>query len=283
MFDTFGVSAYHNRNVLGKGVKILVIDTGCAFSNLSANHGLAVSSIISAPDNTHGLVGVAPDATVSIIDVKDPGSIPVDVVIQAIATGVKENVDIISISLGTSDAFSPLQDIIREAHQKGILVFAATGNSGEMGYEFPAAYDHVISVASVNSSRQPSPFNTRNDAVAVFAPGEDIKLPVGNSLMKFTGTSFATPFAAGMAALILCEARTQGRKRIPRDEMVVTLRNDEHLALNCRDHAFGMDGPGCGTNPVKANVTEPSKQNLLPLVVVVLLLAMCAWFIMEIK
>ena len=284
LFDAFGVSPYHSRGITGQGVHMLVIDTGCAFSNLSANHGLAVSSIISAPQNSHGLVGIAPHATVKIIDVRDPGSIPVDVVIDAIATGIRDNVDIISISLGTSDAFEPLQDIIRDAHAKGILVFAATGNSGEMGYEFPAAYEHVISVASINVSRQPSPFNTRNDAVAVFAPGEDIKLPVGDALVGFTGTSFATPFAAGVAALVLCDARTRGVVRISRDDMVRTLRDADHLDLNCNDHTFATDGPKCfGAAPLPRRVYEKSKPSVSIVIIIIVLLATCIGFVMEIK
>ena len=200
LFHEFGVAAYHARGIRGQGVSMMIIDTGCG-----KGHGLAVSSIVSE--------GIAPDASIDLADVIDPTSIPIDAVIDAIQRGVDLNVDIISISLGTDDAFGPMQDVLRDAHEKGILVFAAAGNSGERGYEFPAAYDRVISVASINSARQPSQFNTRNDAVAVFAPGENIRLP--SSTDSFSGTSFATPFAAGLAALVLSERRLQGMHLFP--------------------------------------------------------------------
>ena len=168
LFHEFGIAAYHARGIRGQGVSMMVIDTGCGKGK--STHGLAVSSIISSND------GIAPAADIDLADVIDPSSIPIDVVIDAIRHGIELDVDIISISLGTDDAFGPMQDALRDAHDRGILVFAAAGNSGERGYEFPAAYDRVISVASINSARQPSLFNTRNDAVAVFAPGENIRL-----------------------------------------------------------------------------------------------------------
>jgi subtilisin family serine protease len=270
LFHEFGVAAYHARGIRGQGVSMMVIDTGCG-----KGHGLAVSSIISD--------GIAPDASIDLADVIDPSSIPIDSVIDAIKRGVDLDVDIISISLGTEDAFGPMQDVLREAHDKGILVFAAAGNSGERGYEFPAAYDRVISVASINSARQPSLFNTRNDAVAVFAPGENIRLAL--SPEAFSGTSFATPFAAGLAALVLSERRSAEPRKVPirlsRKEMVATLRNQDHLDLNCEDHTFAVDGPSCfgGGPPRSAKAKESSIQVPIAFAMLILLLCAGAWLI----
>jgi len=195
-------------------------------------------------DESVNIPGIAPEANVTVADVHDPSSIPINVVLEAMKKGIDTPVDIMCISLGTSDPWGPMQEMVSRAAQKGILVFAAAGNSGERGYEFPAACHDAISVASMNSARQPSPFNTKNDAVVVFAPGEKLRLPTGpdGALQEFTGTSFATPFAAGLAALVLSARRLEGNsKSLTRREMVDTLRDPFHFHLNCSDHTYVMD------------------------------------------
>jgi subtilisin family serine protease len=243
LFDQFGITRYHANNVRGQGVSILIIDTGLERTNSGNVHGLAVASLISGDD---GVEGIAPESDVDVVDVHDPSSIPIQVVIDAIRKGVEKDVDIICISLGTNDPWGPLQEVVSRAASQGILVFAAAGNSGERGYEFPAACYDAISVGSMNASRQPSPFNTKNDAVVVFAPGEKLRLPTGahGSLQEFTGTSFATPFAAGLAALVLSAKRAESHSpglRMKRREMVDTLRGLDHFGLNCTDHTYVME------------------------------------------
>lgn len=243
LFDQFGVTKYHARGIRGQGVSVLIIDTGIERSASSNVHGLAVASLISGDS---GVTGIAPDAVVEVADVHDPSSIPITIVIDAMKRGIDRGVDIMCISLGTNDPWAPLQEVVSLAANRGILVFAAAGNSGERGYEFPAACHDAIAVASMNSGRRPSPFNTKNDAVVVFAPGEKLRLPTGEhgSLQEFTGTSFATPFAAGLAALILSAKRletTDSSLRMKRRDMIDDLRNPEHFGLNCTDHTYVMD------------------------------------------
>ena len=208
-------------------------------------HGLAVRSLIQAPANPHGLVGIAPDATLTLVDVHDASSIPIDLLISAMRRGVEDGIDIMSISLGTNDSFEPLQTVIDFAHENGVLIFAAAGNSGLRAYEYPASCFKAIGVGSVNVARQPSGFNTKNDAVAVFAPGEKLTLlGPGGELKEYTGTSFSTPFAAGLAALILAAAREESgdkAKRMTRREMIDALRDPRHFNLNCDLHTYVMD------------------------------------------
>jgi len=273
------VSRYHAMGVRGSGVKIVVVDTGTedmktpwAGKLRTPKHGLAVSSILLGVDGH--FEGIAPEAQVEVIDLQTSKNIPISAVIKAIEAAIHTGVDILSISLGTSDSWGPMQALIDKAVSKNILVFAAAGNSGDRGYEYPSACLGAISVASINQARQPSPFNTRNDATVVFAPGEQLSLPVGNGeLAEFNGTSFATPFAAGLAALVLSKARSEKKEFVSRREMIDTLRSEDHLGLNCTTHTYVME-PTCteiknSVQPIKPKSTALS---LLLLVLLTLVL-----------
>lgn len=250
LFDEFGVNKYHAKGLFGTGIKILIVDTGMnARKDLLAGaepnlHGYAVRCLIKAPANSHGLLGIAPEADLTLVDVYDKHAIPIDLLLIALRKAIDNKVDIISISLGTPDSYEPLQNLIDEAAEKGILIFAAAGNSGSRAYEYPASCFSAIAVGSVNVARQPSDFNTRNDSVVVFAPGERLRLPTGHDgeLEEYNGTSFSTPWAAGLACLVLQNARLQDPDaKLTRRQMIDILRNPDHLDLNCEQHTYVMD------------------------------------------
>jgi hypothetical protein len=229
LYDTFGVTDYHARNVFGNNVSIYIIDTGLQLNQDLANvivedfsgtlgstssHGSAVAALVSAPRNEYGIVGIAPEATVYLADVDDSNSNIWDsYVAQALYSAYLRNVDIISISLSTATPSPLMHNAIQLCVDAGILVFAAAGNSGRTVYEYPASFPGVISVASCSLSKTWSSFNTRNDHISVVAPGEGWKLPTQTGLQVFSGTSFACPFAAAMAALDLSERRPRNDLR----------------------------------------------------------------------
>jgi subtilisin family serine protease len=268
LFPEFGVKAYHQAGVYGSGVSVYLIDTGLtnaadglqnvkmrSVANPMApkhSHGSFVASIIAARPN-NGLSGIAPEAQLYLADVSSSnGTIYTSGLVKAIRDATELRVDIISISLGTSVYDQALEDAVKDAVRHGALVLAASGNCSCRAYEFPSACDAAISVASMDSARRVSPFNTRNDAVAVFAPGQNISVP--GAPTRLSGTSFAVPFATGLLALELSRRRQEACKEpMTRTQAIEFLRST--LGLDCAVHTYAAHGL-CVPSPREPTTAE---------------------------
>ncbi len=127
-------------------------------------------------------------------------------VISAIYEAVDNySCDVINMSLGVSRDLYSLRMAVDYAVSKGVLVVAAVGNDGTTDERYPAAYDSVIGVGSMNKRGSVSDFSQKNNSVFVSAPGEDIaSLDYSSSTgcIRGDGTSFAAPYAAAAAIFL---------------------------------------------------------------------------------
>ncbi len=170
-------------------------------------HGSMVAGIIGATtDNGIGIAGGAWDCDIVMMHTMgSSGYCPVSYIAAAIfdAIGIY-GADVINISAGTIDALT-LTEAIQYADQQGVIVVASAGNNGDTTYNYPAAYDEVISVGSVDKNNKISWFSQRNDKVTVVAPGQSV-VSLTNSANGYafgSGTSFAAPYVTALAALAL--------------------------------------------------------------------------------
>jgi subtilisin family serine protease len=117
-------------------------------------------------------------------------------------------VDIINMSFGWSGIDDDIRTAIGFARSQDVLMFASTSNFGitkAVDILYPASAPEVISVDAADGLGNPLALNPKSDAdtekTRFTAPGEGIASPISTVLDK--GTSFASPIAAGVAALIL--------------------------------------------------------------------------------
>lgn len=125
---------------------------------------------------------------------------------DAIAYAADLGAHVINCSWGGPGIDPGAQDIIDYATGKGSLVVAASGNDGlnnDAYLQSPSSLDGVLSVGSHNSGNRVSNFSNYGTNVTLYAPGENILSTAhGNQYRAASGTSFASPLAAGVAGLV---------------------------------------------------------------------------------
>ena len=173
----------------------------------SVNHGTPVAGVIGAVGNNNiGVTGINWQVSLANLGV-DTGGVPsLSAVIEAINYARIYNMHVVNLSL-TVPASSLLESAIR--NYRGLVVAAAGNNSRDNDRfpSFPANYNfpNVVSVASTDSADRLSSFsNWGQRTVHIAAPGSRILTTLGtNGYGLIDGTSFASPYVAGVAALIL--------------------------------------------------------------------------------
>ena len=171
-----------------------------------------------------------------------------------IDAGMKRLIDlgvkVINMSFGTpesmldADAPRPHEEIVRYAIARGVILIAASGNSGLTEQYFPAAHEGVISVGAIDRTLRPTGFSTRDERVAVCAPGRDILTCGLTGYQYASGTSFAAPHVAAICALLASHAQ---RRAWPLDG------EDARRILIATARPFAEAGvTGCGAGVVDA-------------------------------
>jgi subtilisin family serine protease len=173
-------------------------------------HGTHVAGIVAAVDNNIGVIGVAPEAhlwAVKVLDRKGGGY--VSDVIAGIKWSKDNGIQVINMSLGTSSDIQSLHDAVDAAYNAGIVIVAAAGNSGDGDGTtneviYPAKYSTVIAVAATSSDDSTPYWSAEGAEVEIAAPGVSIRSTwKSGGYDTISGTSMASPHAAGTVALLL--------------------------------------------------------------------------------
>jgi thermitase len=196
--DCAGVRSY---GILGLFADPTLVDGNCVDDNGHGTHVAGTAAAIA--NNGLGVAGVSIDSPLASCKALDAnGSGAVAGIVNCIGYLAANGAKVISMSLGTTADSTTLRDAIAAASSDALIV-AAAGNGGNSTPNYPAAYSEVVSVAATDNRDQRASFSTFNADVEVAAPGVDI-LSTWNDggYNVISGTSMATPHAAGVAAVI---------------------------------------------------------------------------------
>ncbi|MBN8865937.1 MAG: S8 family serine peptidase [Solirubrobacterales bacterium] len=257
------IRAWHNLRRAGRpgaaGVRIAVLDTGIAYRNLgrrfkrspdlSANrflpgydfvqrdrlpldlngHGTHVASTIGEQtDNRRGLTGIAYRSKLIPVRVMDSNG---DGDTADIAAGIRwatrheARIITMSLNFGCGVSVPPVEEALREAWRKGIVLVGSSGNKGsETCPSLPATAPEVISVGGTTESGCVATYSFPSAAIDIAAPGggRDRPCPYGSRnrpIMQvgmvardpswfgietgWVGTSMAAAHVAGAAAAVI--------------------------------------------------------------------------------
>lgn len=226
----------------GKGITVMVIDTGYTdhpdlngammvaksrsflkhepLINDLNGHSSHCCGIIGARNNDIGMVGVAPECNIITLKVLgSDGTGGFDAIRNALKYAIEVKPDVISMSLGSHSYDTEMHNLIKQLHKMNIPVIAAAGNDGKKQIgrhvidtiNYPAKYPEVICVAAFDKYGYPAGFNSYgSDNIDFSAPGVDIYSTwINHEYVSISGTSMATPFVAGLVALLLAKHRKQ--------------------------------------------------------------------------
>jgi hypothetical protein len=175
----------------------------------SEYHGTSVASVVAAPANGVGVVGVYPQAVLRSYDAAPAGDITLATIVEGLDIASRAGAGVINLSLGGPFQSDILEAMVAVAYGRGSLVVAASGNSRQEGSpeEFPANYPHVLTVGATDVTDAVAEFSSAARLIDLVAPGEDIPVAVplafsssGYSLSS--GTSFSAPLVSGAAAWV---------------------------------------------------------------------------------
>lgn len=220
----------------GAGVTVGVIDSGVrtqlsdlngttflpAYNALTTSlggsddngHGSHVTGTIAqVTDNNAGCAGIAPAARILSVKVTDRNGRGTNF---SLAAGIRYAADngcrIANMSVGGAPSRT-LQDAVRYAHGKGMLLVASAGNGGAQpgGNQllYPARYPETLSVGAINPSGIRCAWSQYGTGLSIVAPGERILQQTFDKntgrigYFKYSGTSMAAPHVSGVAALVL--------------------------------------------------------------------------------
>jgi thermitase len=216
-----------------KKAKIVILDTGVEgqhedlddnyfsiepkYDNDPHGHGTHCAGI--AAGVTNNAVGIgslagtneeSPYVEISSVKVLSAGGMGTQkTIIAGILEAADEGADVISLSLGgrsNQSSQRAYSAAVEYAHRAGAIVVAAAGNSNREAKDFaPANADGMITVAAIDEHLLRAPFSNRVGQIelAIAAPGVGIYSTVpGNEYKKYSGTSMACPFVAGLLGVM---------------------------------------------------------------------------------
>jgi len=221
--------AEHTDLLIDGGANTVTGERENDFGDNGDGHGTHVAGIIAARGSApSGVRGLAPGVTLRSYRVfgKNSHGASNFAIAKAIDRAVADGCDLINLSLGGPDPDIATREAIADARAQGVVVIAAAGNDGRDPCSFPAADSLAIAVSALgrkgtfpsDSSEngdvaKPYGKPDRKNFIAAFSnigpeidltgPGVGVISTFPGGYAALSGTSMASPAAAGIAARLL--------------------------------------------------------------------------------
>ena len=207
-----------------------------------SSHGTHVGGLAAANTNNNlGMAGSGFNSSYMIVraggTVDDPTAIGYGY--QGILYAALNGADVINCSFGGPGYSSFGADVVRFATSLGSLIVGAAGNTNTETAFFPASYPEVLSVGSVASNNVRSSFSSYSFDVDVMSRGTSVLSTIpGTTYALNSGTSMASPIAAGIAALVRHQNPSWGPERVR--QHIRSAANSSMYSLNASTFAFKL-------------------------------------------
>lgn len=228
--------------------------------NTETSHGTHVVGIIGATTNNNkGIAGISWDINIipiKVLDENAEGSY-FDIA-QGIYYAVDRGADIINLSLGGAESTTYLQDAVRYAASKGVIMVAAVGNTRE-AVLYPAAYDETIAVGAIDRDYRAADYSNYGKEVDLAAPGTKIYSTTGyyrnnafyQNYKNMSGTSMSAAHVSGVAALLLENGFSSENILARLKATAVQIDNSNFVGSGFVDAYGALIGNKLNTIPVK--------------------------------
>ena len=215
--DRLDSEAVHAAGNKGAGAKVAVLDTGidlehpdlavagqknCASGRNADDkngHGTHVAGTVAALDNSIGVIGVAPEASLYAVKVLGNGGMgSYGDVICGLQWAVDNSMQVTNNSYGSSgDPGATVKAAFDNAYAAGVLNVGAAGNASGGPVIYPAKWDSVVAVSATTDTDVLASFSSVGSEVELAAPGKDILSTTNNGgTGTKSGTSMASPHVA---------------------------------------------------------------------------------------
>ncbi len=191
-------------------------------------HGTFVASLIAL---------VAPDAMIVPVRVLDGDGVSNSwLIAKGLYHAIDQGVDVINLSLGSTYESEAVEDALHEARDAGIVAVAAAGNLNRAEpKEYPARFRQVLGVAATDDLDVKAAFSNFHGKLTIAAPGASVQFYAPSGRIQYDparsivgavpgggyaiweGTSFATAFVSGAAALIQAQLPDPGHGELTFD------------------------------------------------------------------
>jgi hypothetical protein len=230
-------------------------------------HGTFVAGVAAATGNNgKGIAGVDWGTTILPIQaLGEDGSGYNSDVANGIIYAADQGADVISLSLGSSEADPVVRQAVDYAISKGSIVVAAAGNDGCDCMSYPANYPEVLSVGATDGNNQLAGFSSYGANLDVVAPGVNLYTtdwqssnPTSAYAGGISGTSLSTPIISGL----LTRLKSQQPTATPLQLIAALTENVNRLGMGLSaprsdQYGYGLVDGGKATNRMAAPYSPP--------------------------